>query len=152
MKTAIFGDIVVQLPDDWDGCMPELQDRLKDAAVYALLTELDAYQYDCFPQCAHDITNQLVTVLYADGTDEMFEALMEDARVRYATAMGVTEEEMPDHFYSSEAVGNFKDYVGGSEWFGTQRSLADTFRDSLYLYFERDLEHALTQQFKQSIH
>ncbi len=37
MKTAIFGDIVVQLPDDWDGCSPEVQDRLK-AVPYTPLT------------------------------------------------------------------------------------------------------------------
>jgi hypothetical protein len=152
MKTAIFGDVIVQLPDDWSGCIAELEDKLKDAAVYTWLCEHNTWLADCFPECAQDVAHELLEVLYADGTDAMFDDMMTDARERYAAA-GHKEDKSPELFYECLAVPNFKKYVhDAQEWLGNKYTLAEAYRDSLYLYLERRLEDEIISEFGKSVH
>jgi len=153
MKTQIFGDLIVQLDDNWDGCMAELEDTLKDVACYTWLKEHKTWLYDMFPECAYDDMDMLLEILYADGTDDMFDAAMAGCRKHFAEEENVCEKEKPELFYECLAVPNFKEYVGNKKVsFGQIYTLAEAFRDSIYLYLEKRLENEILNEFHKSVH
>lgn len=153
MKTQIFGDLIVQLDDNWDGCMAELEDTLKDVACYTWLKEHKTWLYDMFPECAYDDMDMLLEILYADGTDDMFDAAMAGCRKQFAEDENVCEKEKPELFYECLAVPNFKEYVGNNKVsFGQVYTLAEAFRDSIYLYLEKRLENEILNEFHKSVH
>ena len=153
MKTQIFGDLIVQLDDNWDGCMHELEDTLKDLACYTWLKEHKTWLYDMFPECAYDDMDMLLEILYADGTDDMFDAAMAGCRKNFAEDENVSEKDKPELFYECLAVPNFKEYVGNNKVsFGQVYTLAEAFRDSIYLYLEKRLENEILNEFHKSVH
>ena len=153
MKTQIFGDLIVQLDDNWDGCMAELEDTLKDVACYTWLKEHKTWLYDMFPECAYDDMDMLLEILYADGTDEMFDAAMAGCRKQFSEVENVSEKDKPELFYECLAVPNFKEYVGNNKVsFGQVYTLAEAFRDSIYLYLEKRLENEILNEFHKSVH
>ena len=153
MKTQIFGDLIVQLDDDWDGCMAELEDTLKDVACYTWLKEHKTWLHDMFPECAQYDVDMLLEILYADGTDDMFDTAMAGSRDSYAADEGYSEKDNPEMFYECLAVPNFKEYVGNKKvCFGKVYTLAEAFRDSIYLYLEKRLENEILNEFHKTVH
>ena len=65
----------------------------------------------------------------------------------------MSEKEKPELFYECLAVPNFKEYVGNNKVsFGQVYTLAEAFRDSIYLYLEKRLENEILNEFHKSVH
>ena len=83
----------------------------------------------------------------------MFDAAMAGCRKQFSEVEKVCEKEKPELFYECLAVPNFKEYVGNKKVsFGQVYTLAEAFRDSIYLYLEKRLENEILNEFHKSVH